>query len=83
MGYRVIYHFSDGTSEDLLDETFSSKGMAELAAREGASDYDYGRYVLIEAGEECSEEDIVGWDIVEDVSERISIVLYFPMHGDY
>ena len=66
MRYRVIYHFSDGSSEDILDEMFNSKLEAELAAREGASDYAAGVEVLKDAGESYSEEEIVGWDIVED-----------------
>lgn len=70
MRYRVIYHFSDGSSEDILDEVFNSKLEAELAAREGATDYAAGVEVLKDAGELYSEEEIVGWDIVDEKADK-------------
>lgn len=66
MGYRVIYNFSDGSSEDVLNEVFSTEEEAEEAARQGASDYSQGRGYLEEAGEDYCEEEIVDWDIVEE-----------------
>ncbi len=66
MGYRVIYNFSDGHSEDLLDEVFATENEAEEAAQQGASEYAQGRDYLAEAGEDFCEEDIDDWDIVED-----------------
>jgi hypothetical protein len=66
MGYRVIYNFDDGSSEDILDEVFETEEEAEEAAREGVSDYSAGRDVLIEAGEKYCEQEIVDWDIVEE-----------------
>ena len=66
MGYRVIYNFDDGSSEDILDEVLETEEEAEAAAREGVSDYSAGRDVLIEAREEYCEQEIVDWDIVEE-----------------
>ena len=66
MGYRVFYNFSDGTTEDLLEEIFESEDEAEEASREGASDYYAGGEVLKEAGESYCEAEIIDWDIVEE-----------------
>ena len=66
MGFRVIYNFSDGSSEDFLDEVFDTEEEAEEAAMQGASDYSQGRDYLEEAGEDYCEETIEDWDIVED-----------------
>ena len=66
MGYRVYFNFSDGTSEDILDEVFATEEEAEEAARQGASDYAQGGDYLQEAGEDYCEEEIIDWDIVED-----------------
>ena len=66
MGYRVIYNFDDGSSEDLLDEVFKSRREAEDAAEQGASNYSQGRGYLEEAGESHDNAEIVSWDIVED-----------------
>lgn len=65
MGYRVFYHFDNGTVEDILGEVFNSKIEAELAASEGAADYDTGRELLQSAGEEFSEENITRWSIIK------------------
>ena len=70
----MIYHFSDGSSEDVLDEMFNSKLEAELAAREGASDYAAEVEVLKDAGESYSEEEIVGWDIVDERADKIGLL---------
>ena len=64
MAYRVYYNFSDGHSEDILDEVFQTE--AEEAARQGASDYSQGGDYLREAGEDFCEEEIIDWDIVEE-----------------
>lgn len=66
MGFRVIYNFSDGSSEDILDEVFETEEDAEEAAMQGASDYSQGRGYLEEAGEDYCEETIEDWDIVEE-----------------
>lgn len=66
MGYRVIYNFSDGTSEDLLDEVFSTKKEAQAAALEGKGNYVTGTETLQLAGEEYDDAKIIDWDIVED-----------------
>ena len=66
MGYRVIYNFDDGTSEDVLDEIFDTYDEAEEAAQEGSSNYSQGNGYLEMAGEDHSDSNIVGWDIVED-----------------
>ncbi len=65
MGYRVIYDFDDGSSEDILNEIFETEEEAEAAAEQGASDYSQGRDYLDEAGEDYCEEKIIGWDIEE------------------
>ena len=70
MGYRVYYNFSDGRSEDLLDEVFATEEEAEEAAREGASNYSQGRDYLEEAGEDYCEETIEDWDIVEELKKN-------------
>ena len=66
MGYRVIYNFSDGTSEDLLQQVFDTEEEAETAAQIGAEAYDSGNDVLKLAGESYSESRLIDWDIVED-----------------
>lgn len=66
MGYRVFYNFSDGNSEDVLEEVFETEDEAEDAARQGASDYSQGGDYLKEAGEDYCEEEIIDWDIVEE-----------------
>ena len=66
MAYRVIYHFDNGSSEDILDEVFETREEAEDAAIQGASDYSQGRDYLEEAGEDYCEEKIEYWDIVEE-----------------
>ncbi len=66
MGYRVFYEFDNGEMEDVLDEVFRTKKEAEEAAAEGAGNYAVGRDVLRDAGEDYSEEDIVGWTIVKE-----------------
>ena len=65
MGYRVIYNFDDGSSEDILDEVFDTYEEAEEAAQQGASDYSQGRDYLEEAGESYSDLEIMDWDIEE------------------
>lgn len=65
MGYRVIFNFDDGSSQDLLDQIFETEDEAESAAMQGASDYAQGRDYLEEADEEYCEERIVDWDIEE------------------
>ena len=65
MGYRVIYNFDDGSSEDVLDEVFDTYEEAEEAAETGASNYSQGNDYLEEAGESYSDSDIVDWDIEE------------------
>ncbi len=66
MGYRVIYNFSDGSSEDVLGEVFPTKRAARMAAEQGASDYRQGNGYLAEAGEDYCEDEIVDWDIEEE-----------------
>ena len=66
MGYRVYYNFSDGTSEDLLDEVFSTKKEAQYAASEGAGNYAVGTETLYLGGHDYSEAKIIDWDIVEE-----------------
>ena len=66
MGYRVYYNFSDGTSEDLLDEVFSTKKEAQYAASEGANDYSVGVETLQMGGHDYPEAKIIDWDIVEE-----------------
>ncbi len=66
MGYRVYFNFSDGSTEDILDEVFDTEEEAEDAARQGASDYSQGRDYLEEAGEEYCEAEIIDWDVVEE-----------------
>lgn len=66
MGYRVIYNFDDGTSEDVLDEVFDTYEEAEEAAEIGASNYSQGNGDLEEAGESHSDSEIVDWDIEEE-----------------
>ena len=66
MGFRVYHTFSDGTTEDMLDEVFDTYEEAEEAALEGSSNYSQGRDVLELAGEDYCEEEITGWTIVEE-----------------
>ena len=66
MGYRVFYEFDNGEMEDVLDEVFKTKKEAEEAAAEGAGNYNVGRDVLKEAGEDYCEENIVDWTIVKE-----------------
>jgi hypothetical protein len=66
MGYRVIYNFSDGSSEDLLGKIFFSKKKAQKAAEQGASDYRQGNRYLAIIGKECCEDEIIDWDIEKD-----------------
>ena len=66
MGYRVFYEFDNGEMEDVLDEVFKTKKEAEEAAIEGAGNYNVGRDVLRDAGEDYSEENIVDWTIVKE-----------------
>ncbi len=66
MGYRVIYNFSDGSSEDVLGEVFPTKRAARMAAEQGASDYRQGNGYLAEAGEDFCGDEIVDWDIEEE-----------------
>lgn len=66
MGFRVIFYFDDGTTdENLLDEVFDTEEEAEIAAGQCASDYSQGRGYLEEAGEDFCEECIEDWDIIE------------------
>jgi hypothetical protein len=64
MGYRVIYKFSDGTKEDLLDEIFDTKEQAEAAALEGEGNYICGTNTLMLGGHDYDEAKITGWNIV-------------------
>ena len=66
MGYRVIYNFSDGSSEDLLGEVFLTKKKAGLAAEQGASDYRLGNRYLAITGKAFCEDKIIDWDIGKD-----------------
>ena len=66
MGYRVFYNFSDGTSEDLLDEVFATKKEAEYAALEGKGNYITGIETLKLGGHDYCEANIIDWDIVKE-----------------
>lgn len=66
MRYRVYYNFSDGTSEDLLDEVFATKKEAEYAASEGAGNYAVGTETLKMGGHDYPEANIIDWDIVKE-----------------
>ena len=70
MKYRVIYNFSDGHSEDMLEELFDSEEEAEQEARQGAADYDAGGDVfdLMDDGDHVRGAEIESWDI-EEVDE--------------
>lgn len=72
MGYRVIYNFDDGSSEDVLDEVFETYEEAEEAAEIGASNYSQGNAYLEEAGESYCDSKIVDWDIEEVKRQRNS-----------
>ena len=63
MGYRVIYNFSDGSSEDVLGEVFLTKKKAGSAAEQGASDYRLGNRYLAITGKDFCEDEIIDWDI--------------------
>ncbi len=66
MGYRVYYKFDNGETEQILDGVFETVKEAEEAAVVGVDDYKTGGDYLREAGEECCEEQIVGWTIVKE-----------------
>ena len=66
MGYRVYYNFSDGTTEDLLDEVFSTKKEAEQAALEGENNYIVGNEILNLGGHEYNSARIIDWQIVKE-----------------
>ena len=65
MGYRVIFNFDNGTTEDMLDKVFETIEDAEYAAQQEASDYSQGRDYSDEAYEPSCDENIVDWSIVE------------------
>ena len=65
MAYRVFYNFDDGTSEDLLHETFDTVKEAEAAAREGADNYRAGNEILQLGGHDYDEANIIDWDIAQ------------------
>lgn len=64
MGYRVTFNFADGSSEDMLNETYDTYQEAEDEARQAASDYSCGGFYMEEAGEKRGPE-MIDWYITE------------------
>lgn len=58
MAYRVWYEFDDGTTEDLLGETFSTEKEARNAALEGINNYNTGVETLQMGGHDYPEANI-------------------------
>ncbi|AOZ94953.1 hypothetical protein [Butyrivibrio hungatei] len=65
MAYKVIYNFSDGTTDELDGEIYETYEEAEREAAQAASDFSQGGDYLREAGEDYCEATIVDWDIIE------------------